>query len=427
MGIITDQWKNKSYVAADALIPKLYKYASGGGDNWNGGAVSRAFLPTIQAAGMSWVTRELDKHRMCGLSADNDANQSYTDIDLAWYAIGDGTLQVYESGILRYDQQPTRPSYTAGDILEIQLEYLLENLGFNDDFNDNSLDPAKWTPQPAATTTTVEEINNRLEFTVFAGSANYHHIDSPAFSMSNRQLVVDTLEAIGSQYSYHENFIWIRQDDTKQCFLYFGSGQGLARIYDNGTYYQTGFSTGQAGVNTTKFRFRHDATTNTLYLDSLFNGAWVNQLTRVLTNFDMSSVSIRVQAGQYANSGVTGKFIIDNLRVTDNPSGWAAKYYHTDFATAVRTLRYTSQRDIAALFPNMRIDSSIYHEGGTIENVQYLGAGWLDEKGRTLKPTRIGSPAKQEWQLRLNGIFGGSGGAVVPPVTTGQIYPRGIK
>ncbi len=75
---------------------------------------------------MSWVTREINTSRMAGLSNDNDANQSYTDIDLAWFALDDGTLQVYEAGALKYSPDP-RPAYGAGDILEILLEYMAEN------------------------------------------------------------------------------------------------------------------------------------------------------------------------------------------------------------------------------------------------------------------------------------------------------------
>ena len=421
MGIITNQWKNASYVSADALIPNLNKYVSGGGDSWNGGAISRHFLSAIQTAGMSWVTREINKHRMAGLSNADDANQSYTDIDLAWYAIGDGTLQIYESGNLKFNPDP-RPAYTAGDILEVQLEYIPENVGFTDDFNDNAIDPVKWVTVTPSANGTVAEVGGKLLMTQDAGVSGYNNIKSQVLDLRGREIIVDIGESTGKSYSYHENYWQVIVGAGQSFFLYTGGGGGLARIFDNSTYYQTGVTTDMI-----KWRFRHDNATNTIYLDYMNSaGTWVAIMNRVLT-YTLEACQLQMDCGQYAASGYPVRFSLDNVIVRDNNSGWRAKYYHTDFATSVRTLRYTSERDVTALFPNMRIDTSIYHEGGTIENVQYLGAGWQDEKGRTLTPGRILTPAQQNWQLKLTAPFGGGGGIVVPPVTIGQIYPRGIK
>ena len=129
-------WKNPGFITYDSLIPALKKV--GGGASWNSGAISRMFVRTPKQCGVSWVTREIDKHRMCGLSNSVDSSQSYDDIDFAWYAIGDGTLQIYEKGNLVYNP-PVRPTYSPGDILEVQIEDIAENLGFNDNFNDNFL------------------------------------------------------------------------------------------------------------------------------------------------------------------------------------------------------------------------------------------------------------------------------------------------
>lgn len=435
MGIVTDEWKNKYQVISDSLIPNLKRTATY--DGWDAGALSRIHLPTLQPAGMSWVTRELNTNRMCGLSADFgtpnsgvnvDANQSYTDIDLAWFALGDGTLQVYESGVLKYNPDP-RPTYSAGDILEIQLEYKAENLSFSDDFNDNSIDPLKWVnPTPTGDGSVLEQ-NQRLELRGASNAPGYATIDSVPINLVGKTIVVDVNPpswASGASYSYHENYFQVIKASGQQFFLYFGGGSGLARIYDNGTYYQVGFSPGSV----TKFRFRHDILTNTLFLDIFYaNGqGWYNLMNRVLTYSLDGDTHIHLDAGQYTNSGYQPFFFIDNVKIVDTGSGWSANYYHTPFGGA-RILRYVSEKDIPAMFPNMRIDTSIFHQNGTIENVQYLGNGWSDEKGISKFPSRLNTPQQQVWKKVMSGYFGGGNGSgpVVPPVTQGQIYPRGIK
>ncbi len=64
----------------------------------NGGAVSSAVIPGD--GGVDFRADETNTYRMCGLSASNvDAN--YATINYAIYLVGDGTVQVYESGVLR--------------------------------------------------------------------------------------------------------------------------------------------------------------------------------------------------------------------------------------------------------------------------------------------------------------------------------------
>lgn len=71
---------------------------------------------TIAGDGFAeFSTGETNTYKMAGLSNGN-TDQNFDDIDFAFYMRGDGTLQVYEGGLLR----TTVGAYSAGDTLRIE-------------------------------------------------------------------------------------------------------------------------------------------------------------------------------------------------------------------------------------------------------------------------------------------------------------------
>lgn len=85
-------------------------------DGWDAGASSAQAIVSGDGYVESTVS-ETNKYRMFGLS-NGDSNQSYTDIDFAFYPAADGGLYVYESGNYR----GYFGSYATGDLLRVAVE-----------------------------------------------------------------------------------------------------------------------------------------------------------------------------------------------------------------------------------------------------------------------------------------------------------------
>ncbi|MFY0539626.1 hypothetical protein [Nannocystis pusilla] len=100
-----EMWKNVRYAAAEddtlTRVPMT-------GTAWNAGASSVAAI-TMGDGFVQFSTDEVNRGKMAGLGR-NDDNQSYTDIDYAFYLRADGLLDIYEHGAHRPRPAPTRPA-----------------------------------------------------------------------------------------------------------------------------------------------------------------------------------------------------------------------------------------------------------------------------------------------------------------------------
>ena len=85
-------------------------------DGWDAGASSAQAIVSGDGY-VEFIASETNKYRMLGLS-NGDSNQSYTDIDYAFYPAADGGLYVYESGNYRGYFGP----YATGDYLRVAIE-----------------------------------------------------------------------------------------------------------------------------------------------------------------------------------------------------------------------------------------------------------------------------------------------------------------
>ncbi len=79
----------------------------------NSGAASNKILASGDGY-VEFTAQEADSYRMLGLS-NGDSDYNWDDIDFSLYPMGDGTLRVYEKGILR----GTYGSYASGDKLRV--------------------------------------------------------------------------------------------------------------------------------------------------------------------------------------------------------------------------------------------------------------------------------------------------------------------
>jgi hypothetical protein len=89
---------------------------------WDAGAVSTKTI----ASGNGYVefsVGETNKHRMCGLS-NGDAHQSFEDIDFALYPNDAGNIYIYESGVMRQqnNNQGIFGTYNSTDRLRVSVE-----------------------------------------------------------------------------------------------------------------------------------------------------------------------------------------------------------------------------------------------------------------------------------------------------------------
>jgi YD repeat-containing protein len=104
------QWTNVSGVSVNgATLAATYGY-------WGAGASSTQMISSGDGYVEATIA-ETNTYRMIGLG-NTDSNQSYTDIDFAWYPIADGTLQIYESGGYVGSFGP----YAIGDRLRVAVE-----------------------------------------------------------------------------------------------------------------------------------------------------------------------------------------------------------------------------------------------------------------------------------------------------------------
>ncbi|MEQ1685446.1 MAG: phage tail protein [Burkholderiaceae bacterium] len=85
----------------------------GGTNDWNSDVYSRDSY--TGGAFASAVPEQNDHRSMFGLNSDPTTDQSYTSLDYAFYFVSDGTLEIYESGLMI----GTFGSYSAGDVFVV--------------------------------------------------------------------------------------------------------------------------------------------------------------------------------------------------------------------------------------------------------------------------------------------------------------------
>lgn len=103
-------WTNVSGVAVNGrTLAATYGY-------WAAGASSTQMISSGDGY-VETTIAETNTYRMIGLG-NSDNNQSYTDIDFAWYPAADGTLYIYESGAYVGSFGP----YALGDGLRVAIE-----------------------------------------------------------------------------------------------------------------------------------------------------------------------------------------------------------------------------------------------------------------------------------------------------------------
>lgn len=186
-----------------------------------------------------------------------------------------------------------------------------------DNFNDNSLDGAKWWEVEGGTTT-ITETNNRMEVALpsSATSSDYGEIDS-----------VNTYDLTGS--SLHIETIATPSSSTAAnavLYIYADSSNWFRWVLESGTLYA---QRRNAGVKATVASVTFNSTTHkwwrireasgVVYYDTSSDGlSWTNQGTYT-HGMTITAMKAIVNGSCYQNETNPGSFVFDNFNVTDTP------------------------------------------------------------------------------------------------------------
>src|SRR5205085_10803301 len=204
---------------------------------------------------------------------------------------------------------------------------------FSDDFNDNSLDPAKWDANNlfsgfTASGVPVNETNQRLEIGPLlanAAGSNYRGIRSVnTYNFTNGYSYVDLIQAPSSTSSADAMFT-IGSDVNNFYRLYVNGGSliGLRKI--NGTK-TTLFTIPYDTVNHRFLRICHDGPTGSVTFDTAPDnggapGAWVQRYSEAWNAaVALSAIIFEVKGGTSAETNAPGMVIFDNFAFGLNSS-----------------------------------------------------------------------------------------------------------
>ena len=187
---------------------------------------------------------------------------------------------------------------------------------FSDDFNDNTLDTAKWFVTDPASATTMAERNQRLEITLataFSTVAYNSYASVPWMDLTNAQVTIEVPQ-YGASYGYETIF---QLTNGAGGYLMFDAGGAGLNLQDS--------ASGSAGrtvissYNTTQhrfWRFRHDLATDKVLWETSADGVgWLTQRA-VARPFALTSMVVHLVGGKYSGiSPPPTTIVYDNLKV----------------------------------------------------------------------------------------------------------------
>jgi YD repeat-containing protein len=188
---------------------------------------------------------------------------------------------------------------------------------FSDDFNDNSLDTAKWSVVAPTSPAVVSETGQRLQITLPPNTAAYNGISSNStFDLTGKSVQVEVSQTV-SQAGWCENFMQVVLDANNYYLIDVGAGSMVFRSMTGGVNNQT-----VIGYDASAFpywRIRHDQAANTINLETSNNGtSWTTRKT-VTPGFSLTALRFYLYAGAWGTgNGSPGAAKYDNFQVVGN-------------------------------------------------------------------------------------------------------------
>ena len=189
---------------------------------------------------------------------------------------------------------------------------------FSDNFNDNWLDPAKWSVIDSNSSAVVSETGQRLQITLAPNTAGYNGVVSNStFDLTGRMVQVEVAQPV-SQAGWCENFIQVVSDAKNYYLIDVGGGSLVFRSMVNGVNDQLVIAYDPAAFP--YWRIRHNEKANTVSFETSSDG--INWTTRkvVAAGFSLEKVSFYLYAGAWGTGNSNpGAAKYDNFQLRDSP------------------------------------------------------------------------------------------------------------
>ncbi len=189
---------------------------------------------------------------------------------------------------------------------------------FSDDFNDNSLDTAKWSVVDPNSPAIVSETGQRLQITLQPNTAAYNGVYSNStFDITNKTVQVEAAQPI-SQAGWCENFMEVVLDGNNYFLIDSGAGSMVFRSMVGGVNDQTVLQIFDPAIEH-YWRIRHDPTANTINFEtSADNSSWTTRKTAAV-GFSLASLRFYLYAGAWGTgNGSPGAAKYDNFQLVGN-------------------------------------------------------------------------------------------------------------
>lgn len=186
-----------------------------------------------------------------------------------------------------------------------------------DDFNDNTLDPAKWYVG-ASNGVTILEQSQHLEVTPPAAATGYNGYFGavPCVDLTNAHAAVEVVQTTAPIYGIETYFTLIDANNNALIITEGGSNFLFAVVSNGVTVVRTYIP--YDSVQQRFWRFRHDPAADTISWESSpDNLRWTTHRT-VARLFPINGLYAQLYAGKYTASTPTSTAIFDNLKIEPN-------------------------------------------------------------------------------------------------------------
>jgi subtilisin family serine protease len=186
----------------------------------------------------------------------------------------------------------------------------------SDDFNDNSLDAARWQVLNSSSVTVAEQ-NQRLEMALQPNTAAYNGVISVrGYDFKDRTLSVEIPQAT-SQGGWAETYFQLKLDDGNLFHMSVGAGSLVCDAWAGGVRDRTALSYNP--TNHRFWRFRHNGVAHTVSFETSPNGTTWTTLKTVAAGFSFDSLRVLMLAGAWGTgNGSPGTAVYDNLKLERN-------------------------------------------------------------------------------------------------------------
>lgn len=193
---------------------------------------------------------------------------------------------------------------------------------FQDNFDDNSIDPALWTVSAwlaqDQTGVTIAEASQQLTITLPASSSGSHYnslLSVPIVDFTDKTLDCDFVVYPDPAHETNCGLEIVKNSDSTKfvrATTSVGNMQLRASAPNN-----TGFEfVGSSYSTYQKWRIQHASSTNQWKFYSYDGASWTLRRTSTAQTWNPTDMQIRILAGTFASITAPGVFTVDNL-VTD--------------------------------------------------------------------------------------------------------------